>query len=379
MEELQNLRTKLDEIDKQLTDDYVKRMEICSEIGKVKKQTSKSVEDLSREEKVLYNVLTNVKDELKPYVKEVYKTIFSTSKAYQRELSQTEGEFAKKIKQSIENEKSDLEMTATVACQGVEGANSHTAVKKFIQVPSVSFFKNFDGVFSAVDKGFCKYGVLPIENSTAGSVLEVYDLITKHNFYIVKSLKLKIEHCLASVHGASLESVKKVTSHAQALRQCSEFVKANKLSEEESSNTGVSAKLVAESNDVSLATICSPECAELYGLKILKRNIQNQSNNYTRFILIAKDPVVLKGSDKVSIVVSLAHKVGSLSELLNKFSLAGLNLTKIESRPQNSDFEFLFYLDFSGDISSEKVLRLLSELEYSSQYFEFLGSYKEIL
>ncbi|HBF44713.1 MAG TPA: bifunctional chorismate mutase/prephenate dehydratase [Clostridiales bacterium] len=379
MEELQNLRTKLDKIDKQLTSDYVKRMEVCSEIGKIKKQTSKNVEDISREEKVLYNVLSDVKDELKPYVKEVYKTIFSTSKAYQREVSQTDGEFVKKIKEAIKNEKSDLEMTATVACQGVEGANSHTAVKKFIQVPSVSFFKNFDGVFSAVDKGFCKYGVLPIENSTAGSVLEVYDLITKHNFYIVKSLKLKIEHCLASVHGASLESVKKVTSHAQALRQCSEFIKANKLSEEESSNTGVSAKLVAESNDTSLATICSPECAELYGLKILKRNIQNQSNNYTRFILIAKDLIVLKGSDKVSIVVSLAHKVGSLSELLNKFSLAGLNLTKIESRPQNSDFEFLFYLDFSGDITSEKVLRLLNELEYSSQYFEFLGSYKEII
>lgn len=379
MEELQNLRSKLDEIDKQLTDDYVKRMEICSEIGKVKKQALKNVEDLTREEKVLYNVLSDVKDELKPYVKEVYKTIFSTSKAYQRELSQTEGEFVKKIKQAIKNEKSDLEMTATVACQGVEGANSHTAVKKFIQVPSVSFFKNFDGVFSAVDKGFCKYGVLPIENSTAGSVLEVYDLITKHNFYIVKSLKLKIEHCLASVHGAKLQNIKKVSSHTQALRQCSEFIKANKLSEEESSNTGVSAKLVAESNDDTLATICSPECAELYGLKILKRNIQNQSNNYTRFILIAKDPVVLKGSDKVSIVVSLTHKVGSLSELLNKFSLAGLNLTKIESRPQNSDFEFLFYLDFSGDISSEKVLRLLNELEYSSQYFEFLGSYKEII
>lgn len=151
------------------------------------------------------------------------------------------------------------------------------------------------------------------------------------------------------------------------------------MSEEESSNTAVSAKIVAESNDISLATICSPECAELYGLKILKRNIQNKSNNYTRFILIAKTPIVLKGSDKVSIVVSLAHKVGSLSELLNKFSLAGLNLTKIESRPQNSDFEFLFYLDFSGDITSEKVLKLLNELEYSSQYFEFLGSYKEVV
>lgn len=379
MADLKELREKIDVLDEKIADTFSERMELCGEIGKRKSEIKKNIDDGKRENEVLYNVLTRTKDELKPYLKELYKTVFSTSKAYQRELSENASVTVNKIKTALENEKSELEMTATVACQGVEGANSHTAVKRFIQVPSVSFFKTFDGVFTAVDKGFCKYGVLPIENSTAGSVLEVYDLITKHNFYIVKSLKLKIEHCLASVSGATEKSIKKVVSHTQALKQCSEYIKQNSLQEEESSNTGVSAKEVATLGDKSVATICSVECAELYGLKILKRNIQNESNNYTRFILIAKDLTLLKGSDKVSIVTSLAHKVGSLSELLNRFSLAGLNLTKIESRPLNSDFEFLFYLDFSGDITNGKVLNLLSELENGSQYFEFLGSYKEII
>ncbi len=379
MADLKELREKIDVLDEKIADTFSERMELCGEIGKRKNEIKKNVDDGKRENEVLYNVLTRTKDELKPYLKELYKTVFSTSKAYQRELSENASVTVNKIKTALKNEKSELEMTATVACQGVEGANSHTAVKRFIQVPSVSFFKTFDGVFTAVDKGFCKYGVLPIENSTAGSVLEVYDLITKHNFYIVKSLKLKIEHCLASVSGATEKSIKKVVSHTQALKQCSEYIKQNSLQEEESSNTGVSAKEVATLGDKSVATICSVECAELYGLKILKRNIQNESNNYTRFILIAKDLTLLKGSDKVSIVTSLAHKVGSLSELLNRFSLAGLNLTKIESRPLNSDFEFLFYLDFSGDITNGKVLNLLSELENGSQYFEFLGSYKEII
>lgn len=379
MADLKELREKIDVLDEKIADTFSERMELCGEIGKRKSEIKKNVDDGKRENEVLYNVLTRTKDELKPYLKELYKTVFSTSKAYQRELTENSSESVGKIKTALENEKSELEMTATVACQGVEGANSHTAVKRFIQVPSVSFFKTFDGVFTAVDKGFCKYGVLPIENSTAGSVLEVYDLITKHNFYIVKSLKLKIEHCLASVSGATEKSIKKVVSHTQALKQCSEYIKQNSLQEEESSNTGVSAKEVAMLGDKSVATICSVECAELYGLKILKRNIQNESNNYTRFILIAKNLTLLKGSDKVSIVTSLAHKVGSLSELLNRFSLAGLNLTKIESRPLNSDFEFLFYLDFSGDITNGKVLNLLSELENGSQYFEFLGSYKEIV
>lgn len=379
MADLKELREKIDGLDKSLVDIYSQRMAICSEIGKAKQEIKKNIDDTKREDEVLYNVLTNADDKLKPYVKELYKTVFSTSKAYQREQDESSSTTVEKIKKALQNEKSELDLTATVACQGVEGANSHTAVKKFIQVPSVSFFKTFDGVFSAVDKGFCKYGVLPIENSTAGSVLEVYDLITKHNFYVVKSLKLKIEHCLASVSGATESSVKKVVSHAQALKQCSEYIKRNSLEAEESANTALSAKEVALSNDKSVATVCSVECAELYGLKILKRNIQNESNNYTRFILIAKDLTLLKGSDKVSIVTSLAHKVGSLSELLNKFSLAGLNLTKIESRPLNSDFEFLFYLDFSGDITNAKVLNLLAELENGSQYFEFLGSYKEII
>lgn len=375
MEQLKTLRNEIDELDKTISGAFTERMKVSAKIGEIKKENGIAVDDPKRENDALYNVLSPVEDSLKPYVKELYKTIFSTSKAYQRELINADSPSVRKIKEL--DPRDDIDPVATVACQGIEGANSETAVKRLVDVPRISFFKNFDGVFTAVDKGFCKYGVLPIENSASGSVLEVYDLINRHKFFIVKSIKIKIEHCLAVKRDANEKNIAKVLSHPQALKQCSAFIKEAGYEAVESTNTAVSAKTVADGDDRTVACICSVDCAESYGLKIVKRNIENKNDNFTRFILISKDMTVLKGSDRVSIVTSLPHKVGSLSELLNKFSLAGLNLTKIESRPLNSDFEFLFYLEFSGNVFNKKVLSLIAELENGSQYFEFLGSYKE--
>ena len=247
-------------------------------------------------------------------------------------------------------------------------------------MPNVTYFKNFEGVFSAVDKGFCEYGVLPIENSTAGSVFEVYDLMKKHNFSIVRSIKLKVDHCLVVNVGVQLQDIKKVVSHNQALLQCSAYLKNLKVETEVANNTAIAAKELKESGRSDVAVICSRSCAEEYSLKILDSGIQDSSKNYTRFILISKDLKLFANSNKISVMVSLEHTPGSLYKILGKFNALNLNLTKLESRPiVNSDFEFMFYFDFDGNVEDKGVLELLSELENSSENFVLLGAYKEIV
>ena len=273
-----------------------------------------------------------------------------------------------------------MPVSATVACQGVEGAYSGIATEKLFKISNITYFKDFESVFNAVDKGLCEYGILPIENSTAGSVLSVYDLITKHNFYIVKSIKMQISHVFAVKHSTNVNNVKAVYSHEQALNQCSEFINKNKYDRVANENTAVSAKFVAESEREDIGVICSEQCAKIYGLKIVEKGVQNVSNNYTRFICISKNMQVVSGADKISVVTSLENKAGNLNKLLNKFASQGLNLTKLESRPiPNCQFEFMFYFDFEGDLENAGVMNLISELDNSSDKFVFLGCYKEII
>ena len=380
MKELNELRAQIDAIDDEITKKYVERLAICGEIAEVKKADKKAVSDPSREEKVLYRVTEKVPEEYRLYVKDLYQTIFAASKARQSALIGKTSPTADRIKEILSGNLSDLPSRAAVACQGVKGANSGAAAVKFFPISDITYFKNFEGVFSAVESGLCEYGVLPIENSTAGSVLEVYDLMKKYDFHIVRSLRLKIEHCLAGVSGTTINTVKKVVSHPQAIWQCAAFIEKHKFETEQAENTAVAAKKIAESGDNTAAVLCSPDCAALYGLKIIERAVQDESNNFTRFICIGKDLDILKGSDKISVMTTLPHKSGSLNGLLNKFSAIGLNLTKIESRPiAGTDFEFTFYFDFDGDVSDPKVLGLIAELENSSDRFVFLGTYKEIM
>lgn len=233
-------------------------------------------------------------------------------------------------------------------------------------------------MFNAVESGLCEFGVLPIENSTAGSVLEVYDLMRKHNFHIVRSTRVRINHCLAALPNADIKNITKIISHPQALLQCEDFLKKLDVKVEAEENTAVAAKRVADSGDLTLAAICSEECAGVYGLKILKKEIQNSDANYTRFICISKDLCVYKGADRMSVMTSLSHEPGSLNRILGRFSALGLNLTKLESRPiVGSDFEFMFYFDFEGDVTEPGVKNLIAELENGSENFVFLGAYKE--
>lgn len=376
MKDVSELRTEIDKIDNQLVSLYLKRMELSGEIGKRKAEEGRKVNDKNREKEIVYRLTENVAEDKKLYIKELYDAVFLTSKAYQNRFVKRSSKTVESIKDILAAGLNDFPVSATVACQGIFGANSGAAAEKLFPISEVTYFKNFEGVFSAVEKGLCEFGVLPIENSTAGSVLDVYDLMKKYRFNIVKSVRVRIEHCLAAVKDASVSDIKTVISHGQALSQCSEYLKNLGVKTENSENTAIAAKTVAENGDKSVAALCTKECAEAYGLKVLARGVQDSDANYTRFICISKDLRIYKGADKISVMTSLEHTPGSLNRILSSFYALGLNLTKIESRP-TAGFEFTFYFDFDGDVCEENVLNLIADLENGSDKFVFLGSYKE--
>ena len=380
MEDLKQIRTKIDKTDDELKDIFIQRLELMKDVAEAKKNADSQITDTNRENEIVYRLTENLSDKYARYIKELYSVVFSTSKAYQCELLGKSSKVVDEIKEIIQNGQKKAPARAAVACQGVKGAYGGAAAKKLFSICDVTYFKNFEGVFSAVESGLCEYGVLPIENSTAGSVSEVYDLMKKHDFHIVRAVRLNIEHCIAGVNGATLKDIKKVVSHPQAIRQCAKFIKEHKLETEEDVNTAIAAEKVAKLNDKSVAVLCSNECAEVYGLNVLERGVQDETNNYTRFICISKNMEIFAGSDKISIMTALPHKPGGLVAILNRFAASGLNLTKIESRPvPNTDFEFMFYFDFEGLANDPEVLSLIASLERSSDKFVFLGAYKEIL
>ena len=377
---LEELRKQIDEIDDKISDLYVKRMEICKQIGIEKANQGSAVNVVDREKAVVNRITADKPDEMKRYLKLLYDTVFFQSKNYQGKYVKTKSDTVQSLRSILAKPRLDFPVSATVACQGVKGAYSGEATEKLFDISDVTYFKTFEGVFNAVDKGLCEYGVLPIENSNAGSVSQVYDLMKKYNFYIVKSVRVQISHALCAKKGVKLSEIKTVYSHGQALMQCAEHLKNLGVKTVEVENTAVAAKMVAESEDKTIGAICSDSCAEIYNLCALERAMQDNGNNFTRFICISKNLEVFKGADKISVTTSLANKAGSLNKMLSRFSALGLNLTKLESRPiANSQFEFMFYFDFEGDIESDDVLNLLGELENSSDKFVFLGSYKEII
>ena len=377
---MDELRKQIDAIDDEIVELYVKRMAICKEIGIKKAEIGSSVNVSEREKAIVKRITEGKNDDMKRYLKHLYETIFFQSKNYQGKFIKTRSETVDALNKILQDKRDNFPVSASVACQGVSGAYSGVAADKFFDIADVTYFKTFDGVFSAVDKGLCEYGVLPIENSNAGSVSQVYDLMKKYNFYIVKSARVQISHTLCAKRGVKLSEIKTVYSHGQAIMQCAEHLKNLGVKAIEVENTAVAAKMVSESEDRTIAAICSDDCAEIYNLCALERAMQDNGNNFTRFICISKNLKVFKGSDKISVMTSLANKSGSLNKTLSRFSTLGLNLTKLESRPiANSQFEFMFYFDFEGDIESSDVLNLLGELENSSDKFVFLGSYKEII
>ena len=275
------------------------------------------------------------------------------------------------------NEPQPLCAPAKAACQGVAGAFSHQACLAVFDQPDIQFFPHFEDVFQAVSSGACHYGIIPIENTLAGSVSDNYDLMLQYHLHIVGTVTVKIEHSLLALPDACEEELREVYSHDQALHQCSDFLKAHpQLTPHPYSNTAASAQLVAERQDPSLAAIGSPECARLYGLKVLHRSIQNRRDNFTRFVVLAKHPVTHPGCDRISLIVRVQHQAGALYRALSRFANQDINLLKLESRPiPDSPFEFLFYWDFAGNMQDPRIQAALGTLIQDIEYVKFLGNY----
>ncbi len=380
---LEESRAAIDRIDRELVKLFCERMQVSADVADYKRSVGKAVTDPARERALLSKVSELAGPEMEEDVRTLYATILSLSKAYQHERLNTSSPLASMIEQAVANTSPFFPGRARVACQGVEGAYSLKAAEKLFACPEVSFYKTFDDVFEAIEQGECRYGVLPIENSTAGSVTQIYDLMSCHRFYIVRTLRLKIDHCLLVKPGTKREEIREVVSHQQALSQCAGYLaKMQGVTASAFANTAKAAEFAKNTDSNAVAAIASRDCAALYGLEILDEDIQDNGNNYTRFICISKVPEIYPGADKTSIMLTLpdAHRPGSLSRLLSQINAMQINLTKLESRPMpGHDFQFLFYLDLEAPVETPALLRLLGELEASSEKFRYLGTYREML
>ena len=379
--DLTKLREEINETDEQIVELFKKRMNIAADVAEYKKERGLPVLDAARERALLERISVMAGEEFGGYARTLYHTMMDVSKAYQQTKLNPESSIYNEILDALETTPKLFPDRARVACQGVEGAYSQIATEKLFELPSIKYYPTFDSVFTAIEQGECRYGVLPIENSTAGSVKKVYELMLNHRFYIVKSVRLKIDHNLLAKRGTKLSDIKEIISHEQAITQSAAFLRTLPgVKVTVVANTAIAAKTVAESNRSDLAALSSRFCAELYGLDTLAEAVQDMGNNYTRFICISKSPEVYPGADKISLMLVTPNKPGALYNVLSCFNALGINMTKLESCPiPDRDFESMFYFDFTVSVYSDTLKRLLCELEARSEKFRLLGAYSEII
>ncbi len=380
--DLETLRQEIDAIDRQLVDLFIKRMNVSADVAKYKLGHNLPVLDSSRERALLAKISELSGEEFEDYTCTLYSSILDLSKSYQhKKMGLTSGLY-NEINGAIENTPKIFPERAAVACQGVEGAYSQIAAEKLFKYPDITFFSNFDAVFSAIEAGMCRYGVLPIENSTAGSVKQVYDLMISRKFRIVRSVRVKIDHSLLAKPGVKLSEIREIYSHEQAISQSTAFLeslgKNIKITRVE--NTALAAKMVAMSDRRDVASLSSRFCAEQYGLSVLAQAVQDNGNNHTRFICISSQTEIYPGADRTSLMIVTPHKPGALYRILSRFNALGINLAKLESRPiPDRDFEFMFYFDLEAPVYSQKLAQLIAELDKECDEFTYLGSYSEVI
>ena len=375
MRDLKEIRKSIDEIDSQLIELFKKRMDCAKEVGIYKQANNIPVLNQDRENQILDDI-EKKGGEYGAHSRLLYSNIMELSRALQHNIVGS----GKELKALIGCAESELpEENIVVEYQGIKGANGHEATLNIFPKGIAKNYKSFSDVFNAVDSGEASFGVLPVENSSAGSVSAVYDLILQHRFYIVGALDLPIDYCLAGLKQSEFSDIETVWTHPQSLSQCAQYIADHEFNSVPCSNTAVAARDVAKEKRLNVAAICSYKACEEYGLKVLDNHLQDNNSNMTRFIVISKKLYIPKDANKISLCFSLPHVTGSLYSLLCRFNSLGLNLTKIESRPiQGSKFEYLFYLDFSGNVYSENVIELLCQLSSEMPGFSFLGNYNEI-
>lgn len=379
--DLTQCREKIDELDRQLVALFAERMETAAQVAAYKKEHGLPVLDAARERQKLRAVGELAPEAFRDDTETLYRLMFELSRSYQHRLLDAPPARVEEIRKALDGTPQLFPARAAIACQGVEGAYSEQACERLFKRPSTFFFSSFEAVFSAIEKGLCRYGVLPLENSTAGSVNAVYDLMTQHNFRIVRSVRIKVDHNLLANPGAKLENIREIYSHEQAISQCAHFLQGlPNVKVIRCENTAVAARMVAESGRDDVAALSSRACRELYGLDCLAASVQDQGNNFTRFICIAKNLEIYPGADRTSLMMVLPHHPGSLYKVLSRFNALGVNMNKLESRPMpDRNFEFMFYFDLETSVYAPQFTQLMGELPELCEEFTYLGSYSEVV
>ena len=377
--ELSEIRTKINDVDDELLRLFLERMELSEEVAAYKNEHHLPILNKERERAILAKVTEKAGDKER-YAYHLFSTLFELSRSRQAELISAPTKVEAQVKASLAAGGDVFPQTGLVACQGVEGANSQVACDRILPRGNIVYVKTFDAVVSAVESGLCKFGVLPIENSSNGSVRAVYDLLQNRKLSVVRSTRLCIRHELLALPGVKMEDITEIYSHEQAIGQCSKFLNGlNGVRVIPCDNTAMAAKMVAESGSRHAAAISSHPCAALYGLECVSDAIQDSDNNYTRFFCIAKDPVIYAGANRISLIIACDNKPGALYEILSKLAALNINMTKLESCPVSGrNFEFIFFLELEASVQEPGVLSMLQEMERSCASFNFLGSYAEV-
>ncbi|MCM1467724.1 MAG: prephenate dehydratase [Alistipes sp.] len=376
MLDLQEIRNEIDIVDRELVKLFEKRMQLTTDVAKYKIETGKKVLDPQREKQKLETIEKLVSNDMnKRSINEIFTQIISNSRKYQYMLLESMGQTLREDYEALD----ELPVKGCrVVYQGVPGAYAYIAVKRFFGEDVDNYnVKTWRDAMEAVKRGEADYAVLPIENSTAGIVSDVYDLLQEYNNYIVAETYVKVEHALLGLPGAAIGDIKRVYSHPQGLMQCRSFLNEHKdWQTSEQINTAVSAKKVMEDGDKTQAAIASVEAAKLYGLSILQEKINTEDNNTTRFVVISNKRAFLKDAGKVSICFETEHTAGSLYDMLSHIIYNGLNMTKIESRPiEGKAWQFRFFIDFMGNIDDASVMNALRGIEEEAMNIKLLGNY----
>ena len=331
--ELSEIRTKIDAVDDQLLSLFLERMALSEEVAACKNEHHLPILNKQREREILAKVTERAGDKER-YAYHLYSTLFELARSRQAELISAPTRVAERVETALKGGGEVFPQTGLVACQGVEGANSQVACDRLLPRGNIMYVKSFQAVAAAVESGLCKFGVLPIENSSNGSVRAVYQLLQEHDLSIVRSARLCIRHELLALPGVKPEDITEISSHP---------------------------------------------CAALYGLECINGNIQDSDNNYTRFICVTKKPVIYAGANRISLIIAFENKPGALYDILSKLAALDINMTKLESCPvAGSDFEFIFFIELEASVQDPSVLAMLEEMERSCAQFQFLGSYAEV-
>ena len=371
-------RAKIDAIDEQLVDLFQQRMAIAKDVAAYKRAVGKPVLDATRERQKISAVTDAACDEFKQYMPGLFSMIMEMSRSYQHAMLDGPTDLTCFLKDVTPIHAPNHQVH--VACQGVSGAYSHIAATELFRQPQMSFETTWDAVCDAVESQRVDFGVLPLENSTAGSVDKVYNLLSQRGLYICGAVTLRVNHCLLVRPGTRLEDIRVVCSHEQALQQCAQFIDGlEDVRSHFCKNTALAASVVAKGQDFTQACIASKLCADIYGLEVLQEGIQDEENNFTRFICVSSTPLVFEGADTSSFLLVLHHEAGSLFRVLSRIAALGINMVKLESRPiPGREFEFMFYVDVESVPGQDSFAQLIQQIPPLCDVCTYLGSYSEI-